>query len=101
MRGHGVTRFLYQAGGLSTPYQGHLSPLLWTIRHTVARGFEGQHRDNEAVMAYLAEEAQDLEWMVHRAGSVETVPPKASCSALPPSSVSAHIVIARLTTTVR
>ena len=68
MRGHGVKRFLYQAGGLSTPYRGHLSPLLWTIRHTIARGFEGQHRDNEAVMAYLAEEAQDLEWMVHRAG---------------------------------
>ncbi len=68
MRRHGVKRFLYQAGGLSTPYKGHLSPLLWTIRHTVARSFEGQHRDNEAVMAYLAEEAQDIEWMVHRAG---------------------------------
>lgn len=68
MRRHGVRRFLYQAGGLSTPYRGHLSPLLWTIRHTVARSFEGQHRDNEAVMAYLAEEAQDIEWMVHRAG---------------------------------
>jgi putative NADH-flavin reductase len=68
MRRHGVKRFLYQAGGLSTPYKGHLSPLLWTIRHTVAHSFEGQHRDNEAVMAYLAEEAKDLEWMVHRAG---------------------------------
>ena len=68
MRRQGVNRFLYQAGGLSAPYKGHLSPLLWTIRHTVARGFEGQHRDNEAVMAYLAEEAQDIEWMVHRAG---------------------------------
>jgi uncharacterized protein YbjT (DUF2867 family) len=68
MRRHGVKRFLYQAGGLSTPYKGHLSPLLWTIRHSVARGFEGQHHDNEAVMAYLAEEAQDIEWMVHRAG---------------------------------
>ena len=68
MRRHGVKRFLYQAGGLSTPYKGSLSPLLWTIRHTLARGFEGQHQDNEAVMAYLAEEAQDIEWMVHRAG---------------------------------
>ena len=68
MRRHGVKRFLYQAGGLSTPYKGHLSPLLWTIRHTVARSFEGQHQDNEAVMAYLTEEAQDIEWMVHRAG---------------------------------
>lgn len=68
MRRHGVKRFLYQAGGLSTPYKGHLSPFLWTIRHTIARGFKGQHQDNEAVMAYLAEEAQDIEWMVHRAG---------------------------------
>ena len=68
MRRHGVKRFLYQAGGLSAPYGGSLSPLLWTIRHTAARGFEGQHRDNEAVMAYLAEEAKDLKWMVHRAG---------------------------------
>ena len=68
MRRQGVKRFLYQAGGLSTPYKGHLSPLLWTIRHTIARGFEGQHQDNEAVMAYLAEQARDIEWMVHRAG---------------------------------
>ncbi len=68
MRRHGVKRFLYQAGGLSTPFQGHLSPVLWAIRHTVARGFAGQHEDNEAVMAYLAEEAMDIEWMVHRAG---------------------------------
>jgi uncharacterized protein YbjT (DUF2867 family) len=28
MRRHGVQRFLYQAGGLSAPYNGHLSPLL-------------------------------------------------------------------------
>ena len=67
MRRHSVKRFLYQAGGLSTPYKGHLSPLLWTIRHTVARGFEGQHQDNEAVMVHLTEEAQDIEWIVHRA----------------------------------
>lgn len=68
MRRQGVKRFLYQAGGLSKPHGGHLSPLLWTIRHTVARGFIGQHEDNEAVMAYLATEANDIEWIVHRAG---------------------------------
>ncbi len=67
MRRHGVKRFLYQAGGLSRPYGGHLSPLLWVIRNTLARGFIGQHEDNEAVMAYLATEARDLEWIVHRA----------------------------------
>ncbi|GIE75530.1 NmrA family transcriptional regulator [Actinoplanes philippinensis] len=68
MRRHGVTRFLYQAGGLSRVPGRRLSPLLWAFRATVARSFEGQHRDNEAVMRYLTEEAADLEWMVHRAG---------------------------------
>jgi nucleoside-diphosphate-sugar epimerase len=68
MRRQGVKRFLYQAGGLSRPYGGHLPPLFWAIRHTLARGFLGQHRDNEAVMEYLATEARDIEWIVHRAG---------------------------------
>jgi nucleoside-diphosphate-sugar epimerase len=68
MRRQGVTRLLYQAGALSTPYGGKLSPVLWTIRRTVARGFNGQHEDNEAVMGYLATEANDIEWIVHRAG---------------------------------
>ncbi len=68
MRRQGVTRFLYQAGGLSRPHGGHLPPLFWAIRHTLARGFIGQHRDNEAVMTYLALEARDIEWIVHRTG---------------------------------
>jgi uncharacterized protein len=34
----------------------------------VARGYNGQHEDNEAVMEYLAQDARDIEWMVHRAG---------------------------------
>lgn len=68
MRRHGVKRFLYQAGGLSTPYKERLPVLLWILRHTLARGFAGQHADNEAVMKYLVEEAQDIEWVVHRAG---------------------------------
>jgi NAD(P)-dependent dehydrogenase (short-subunit alcohol dehydrogenase family) len=68
MRRQGVKRFLYQAGGLSRPYGGHLPPLFWAIRHTLARGFIGQHRDNEAVMAYLATQAPDIDWIVHRAG---------------------------------
>jgi putative NADH-flavin reductase len=68
MRRQGVRRFLYQAGGLSRPYRGHLSPLLWTIRQTLPRGYSGQHDDNEAVMEYLATEAGDIEWSVHRAG---------------------------------
>ena len=68
MRRRGVKRLLYQAGGLSRPHGGNLSPLLWAIRHTLARGYLGQHRDNEAVMQFLAEEAGDIEWIVHRAG---------------------------------
>lgn len=68
MRRQGVKRFLYQAGGLSTPPNGHLTPLLWTIKKALARGFAGQHEDNEAVMKYLVDEAQDLEWIAHRAG---------------------------------
>ena len=67
MRRHGVTRFLYQAGGLSAPPGQRLPLPLWAIRHTVARGYNGQHEDNEAVMRYLAEDAMDIEWMVHRA----------------------------------
>lgn len=76
MRRHGVKRFLYQAGGLSKPPNQRLSPVLWTIRNTLARGYAGQHEDNEAVMEYLAEEADDLEWMVHRAGIGSNGPSK-------------------------
>ena len=68
MRRQGVKRFLYQAGGLSRPYGGHLPPLFWAIRKTLALDYDGQHRDNEAVMEYLATEAGDIEWIVHRAG---------------------------------
>lgn len=68
MRTHGVKRLLYQAGGFSRPYQVSLSPILWVMRNTIARSFEGQHQDNEAVMAYLATECMDIEWVNHRAG---------------------------------
>lgn len=76
MRRHGVRRVLYQAGGLSRPLGGHLTPSLWIIRNTLARSFIGQHRDNEAVMSYLASEANDLEWIVHRAGIFSDGPSK-------------------------
>lgn len=68
MRKAGVRRFMYQAGGFSRPHDGSLSVILWILRYTIARPFEGQHQDNEAVMSYLATEANDIEWMVHRAG---------------------------------
>jgi nucleoside-diphosphate-sugar epimerase len=68
MRRKGVARFLYQAGGLSAAPGERLSPVLWTVRNTLARSYLGQHKDNEAVMRYLTEDATDIEWMVHRAG---------------------------------
>lgn len=68
MRRQGVKRFLYQAGGLSTPYKERLSPYLWILRHTMGRAYAGQHEDNEAVMEYLHEDAKDIQWIVHRAG---------------------------------
>lgn len=67
MRRQGVTRVLYQAGGFSTPPGERLPIVLRVLRATLARSYLGQHRDNEAVMRYLAAEADDLEWMVHRA----------------------------------
>jgi putative NADH-flavin reductase len=76
MRRQGVARFLYQAGGLSSPPNQRLSPVLWAVRQTLARGYTGQHEDNEAVMAYLESSAGDIEWMVHRAGISSDGPSK-------------------------
>lgn len=72
MRRHGIKRLLYQAGGFSCPYKERLPLMIWLMKHTLVRfsGLLGQHRDNEAVMKYLVEEAKDIEWMVHRAGIV-------------------------------
>lgn len=68
MRRHGVRRLLYQAGGLSAAPGKRLMPVLRLVRATVARSYDGQHRDNEAVMRYLDTEARDLAWVAHRAG---------------------------------
>lgn len=68
MRRQEVKRFLYQAGGFSRPYKERLPFMFWVLKNTLVRfsGLLGQHRDNEAVMEYLVEEANDIEWMVHR-----------------------------------
>jgi len=68
MRRQGTRRLLYQAGGLSAAPGTRLAPPLRLVRSTIARGYLGQHADNEAVMRYLTDEAMDLEWAVHRAG---------------------------------
>ncbi|GAA3614995.1 NAD(P)H-binding protein [Kineosporia mesophila] len=76
MRRAGVSRFLYQAGGLSKPPGSKLSLPFRIIKGTVARSFIGQHEDNESVMEYLTHEAGDIEWMVHRAGIGSNGPSK-------------------------
>lgn len=68
MRRQGVSRFLYQAGGLSAKPGKRLPLVLRIVRRTIARSYDGQHRDNEAVIRYLDSEARDLQWVVHRAG---------------------------------
>jgi NAD(P)H-binding len=72
MRQQGIKRFLYQAGGFTQKYKERLPFLTWIIKNTLARfyGLLGQHRDNEAVIEYLVEDAKDIEWMVHRASLI-------------------------------
>jgi putative NADH-flavin reductase len=67
MRRKGVKRFLYQAGGFSKRPDQRFSLVASIARMTFARNFDGQHKDNEAVMKYLVSSADDIEWMVHRA----------------------------------
>lgn len=78
MRRQGVKRFLYQAGGLTRRYKERLPFVTWILRNTVARynGLLGQHKDNETVIEYLVEEAQDVDWIVHRAGIISNGPSK-------------------------
>lgn len=68
MRRSGTRRLLYQAGGLSAAPGKRLAPALRIVRSTIARGYIGQHEDNEAVMRYLDQDARDVDWVVHRAG---------------------------------
>lgn len=78
MRRQGVKRLLYQAGGFTRRYKERLPFITWVLKNTVARraGLLGQHRDNESVIEYLVEEAQAIEWMVHRACILSDGPTK-------------------------
>jgi putative NADH-flavin reductase len=67
MRRKGVKRLLYQAGGFSRRPDQHFSLVASLARMTFARSYDGQHKDNEAVMKYLVSSADDIEWIVHRA----------------------------------
>ncbi len=42
--------------------------MLWTLRQTLARSYNGQHQDNKVAVKYLVMEAGDIEWSVYRAG---------------------------------
>jgi putative NADH-flavin reductase len=78
MRRRGVKRFLYQAGAFTRPYRSNLPLVPWLLKNTLARfnGLLGQHADNEAVVEYLVEEAQDIDWVVHRAALISDGPSK-------------------------
>lgn len=78
MRRQGVKRLLFQAGGFTKPYGERLPIMSWLLKNTIARwgGLLGQHRDNEAVLKYLVEEASDIDWMVHRASIISNGPSK-------------------------
>ena len=78
MRKHSVKRFLYQAGGFTKPYDKPLPFMSWILKNTIARygGLLGQHRDNEAVLKHLVEEASDIAWIVHRASIISNGPTK-------------------------
>src|SRR3546814_7639889 len=39
-------------------------------------GLLGQHRDNQAVIEYLVEQAKDIDWVVHQAGIFSDGPSK-------------------------
>ncbi|MDO3411118.1 NAD(P)H-binding protein [Saccharibacillus sp. CPCC 101409] len=78
MRRQGVKRLLYQAGGFTRPYKRNLPLASRILKSVLLRpaGLLGQHRDNEAVIEYLVEEAQDIDWTVHRASITSDGPSK-------------------------
>lgn len=69
MRRQGIKTLLYQAGGFTRPYKERLPWMTWILKQVLVRsgGLIGQHKDNESVIEYLVEEAQDIDWIVHRA----------------------------------
>ncbi|WRT66998.1 uncharacterized protein IL334_003964 [Kwoniella shivajii] len=96
MRKHGVKRILYQSGGLTRPHGGSLSVILWLLRYTIASGFEGQHQDNESVHEYFVTEANDMEWIIHRAGISGDTASKGTLERSPTTfSIANHVDCAR------
>jgi uncharacterized protein len=93
MRTHGAKRFLYQAGAFS-PEPGTensfmvkmlMRPVLGTMM-----GITGMLRDNDAVMAYLKDEAKDIDWTVTRPGQLKEQPSKGALKPIDSLSGTAH-----------
>ena len=72
MRKYSVKRFLYQAGAFSPKAGEGISWILWVLRSTVgyAMGLSVHLLDNDAVIEFLAKEADDIEWVVTRPGLI-------------------------------
>src|SRR3546814_18610117 len=70
MRRQDVKKLLYQAGGATNPYKEKLPFSTRLLKNTLVRmsGLLGQHRDNQAVIEYLVEQAKDIDRVVHRDG---------------------------------
>lgn len=64
MRAAGVKRLLFQGGGtVRIPGQSLSFVAAWILRPMLAlMGWSGSLRDNDAVAAWLVEEAQDVDW---------------------------------------
>lgn len=78
MRRKGVKRLLYQAGGFSKRPDQRFSLIASIARMSFARSYDGQHKDNEAIMKYLVSYADDIEWVVHSAAIGSDGPSKGS-----------------------
>src|SRR3546814_1841629 len=63
MRRQDVKKLLYQAGGATNPYKEKLPFSTRLLKNTLVRmsGLLGQHRDNQAVIEYLVEQAKDID----------------------------------------
>src|SRR3546814_20764666 len=62
----------------TNPYKEKLPFSTRLLKNTLVRmsGLLGQHRDNQAVIEYLVEQAKDIDWVVHRAGIFSDGPSK-------------------------
>lgn len=78
MRKYGVKRLVYQAGAFS-PMPGQRLPFVMRVMRPIFGGLMGTEpmlADNDSVMAYLVNNASDLDWTVTRPGMIKQGPSK-------------------------